>query len=80
VTDEERVAAFRERNGLDALIDVHTHFMPPRLLAAVQAYFDSGGPLIGRPWLIAYRQDEDARVAILLRAVCHGNAARLFGL
>jgi predicted TIM-barrel fold metal-dependent hydrolase len=65
VTDEERVAAFRERNGLTALIDVHTHFMPPRLMAAVQAYFDRAGPLIGRPWPIAYRQDEEARVEIL---------------
>jgi uncharacterized protein len=63
--DAARVAGFRERNGLAALIDFHVHFMPPRLLAAVQAYFDSAGPLIGRPWPIAYRQGEDARVAIL---------------
>jgi predicted TIM-barrel fold metal-dependent hydrolase len=63
--DAARVAAFRERHGLPALIDVHVHFMPQRLLAAVQAYFDRAGPLIGRPWPIAYRQGEDARVAIL---------------
>jgi hypothetical protein len=63
--DAARVAASRQRNGLAALIDIHVHFMPQRLLAAVQAYFDSAGPLIGRPWPIAYRQDEDARVAIL---------------
>jgi uncharacterized protein len=60
-----RVAAFRERNGLASLIDVHTHFMPERLLAAVQAYFDAAGPLIGRPWPIVYREDERARVAAL---------------
>jgi predicted TIM-barrel fold metal-dependent hydrolase len=47
------------------LIDVHVHFMPERLLAAVRAYFDAAGPLIGRPWPIAYRQDEDARVEVL---------------
>ena len=36
-TDVARVAAFRARHGLSALIDVHTHFMPERLLAAVWA-------------------------------------------
>ena len=39
--------------------------MPERLLAAVWAYFDAAGPLIGRPWPIAYREDEQARVATL---------------
>src|SRR6201996_8289182 len=63
--DNGRVAAFRERIGLGRLIDVHTHFMPERLLAAVRAYFDAAGPLIGRPWPIVYRQDEEARVAAL---------------
>jgi uncharacterized protein len=60
-----RVAEFRRRVGLDSLIDVHTHFMPERLLAAVRAYFDAAGPLVGRPWPIAYREDEQARVATL---------------
>ncbi len=63
--DLARAAAFRERLGLDSLIDVHTHFMPERLLAAVRAYFDAAGPLIGRPWPIVYRQDEQTRVAAL---------------
>src|SRR5215469_10538797 len=63
--DAARAAAFRQRNGLASLIDFHVHFMPERLLAAVQAYFDAAGPLIGRPWPITYRQDEDARVTIL---------------
>lgn len=63
--DAARVAAFRARVGLDSLIDVHTHFMPERLLAAVRAYFDAAGPLIGRPWPIVYREGERARVAAL---------------
>jgi predicted TIM-barrel fold metal-dependent hydrolase len=63
--DAARAAAFRSRLGLDSLIDVHTHFMPERLLAAVRAYFDAAGPLIGRPWPIVYREDEAARVATL---------------
>jgi len=63
--DVERAAAFRARIGVPRLIDVHTHFMPERLLAAVRAYFDAAGPLIGRPWPIVYREDEEARVAAL---------------
>jgi hypothetical protein len=63
--DVERAAAFRERAGLPRLVDVHTHFMPERLLAAVRAYFDTAGPLIGRPWPIVYRQGEQARVTAL---------------
>ncbi len=65
VAEAGRVAEFRRRVGLDSLIDVHTHFMPGRLLAAVWAYFDAAGPLVGRPWPIAYREDEQARVARL---------------
>ena len=60
-----RVAEFRARVGLDSIIDVHTHFMPERLLAAVWAYFDAAGPLIGRPWPITYREDEQTRVSTL---------------
>ncbi|MDX3093184.1 amidohydrolase family protein [Streptomyces sp. ME19-03-3] len=44
---------------------MHTHFMPERVLAKVWAYFDSAGPLTARPWPIAYRSDEDERVATL---------------
>src|SRR5215472_6628062 len=63
--DAARAAAFRRRNGLESLIDFHVHFMPQRLLAAVQAYFDAAGPLVGRSWPIAYRQGEQERVAVL---------------
>ena len=51
--------------------------MPERLLAAVRAYFDAAGPLIGRPWPIVYREDEQARVAALRAfgvARVHGHA------
>jgi len=58
--DAERadVAAFRQRLGLTHLIDVHTRFMPVQLLARVWAYFETGGPLVGDGWSIAYRQPE----------------------
>ncbi|MFT3661229.1 MAG: amidohydrolase family protein [Gordonia sp. (in: high G+C Gram-positive bacteria)] len=65
--DDEAAAvrAVAARLGLDGLIDVHTHFMPERVLDKVWAYFDSAGPMIGREWPITYRADEDARVATL---------------
>jgi predicted TIM-barrel fold metal-dependent hydrolase len=51
--------------GIPGVVDVHTHFMPANVLAKVWAYFDSAGPLLGRRWPIAYREDEDTRVARL---------------
>jgi uncharacterized protein len=59
------VAACRRSLGLTHLIDVHTHFMPERVLAKVWAHFDKGGPLVGREWPIAYRQQEHQRLEIL---------------
>lgn len=47
------------------IIDIHTHFMPQRVLDKVWAYFDSAGPLTGRPWPITYRTDEGERLATL---------------
>ncbi|MFE5332749.1 amidohydrolase family protein [Embleya sp. NPDC056575] len=63
--ERTRVARFRRALGLATLIDVHTHFMPKQVLDKVWAYFDAAGPLIGRPWPITYRLDEDGRVATL---------------
>ncbi|MFF1420983.1 amidohydrolase family protein [Streptomyces sp. NPDC058280] len=63
--DIEAVRRFRERIGLPGLVDVHTHFMPERVLKKVWAYFDAAGPLIGREWPISYRHEEDERVALL---------------
>ncbi|MGO1166829.1 MAG: amidohydrolase family protein [Janibacter sp.] len=58
---DERLA----RLGLPGIIDIHTHFMPQRVLDKVWAYFDSAGPLIGRPWPITYRTEEAERLATL---------------
>jgi uncharacterized protein len=63
--EREQVAAFRRSLGLTHLVDVHTHFMPQRVLAKVWAYFDAAGPLVGRHWPIAYRQHEQRRLELL---------------
>lgn len=60
-----RVQALIDRLGLPGLIDVHTHFMPKSVLDKVWAYFDAVGSSTGREWGIAYRFDEEARVAKL---------------
>ena len=51
--------------GLPGLVDIHTHFLPERMLRRVWAYFDEAGPLIGRPWPIEYRWEQDRRLAHL---------------
>ncbi|RFU87364.1 amidohydrolase [Streptomyces triticagri] len=59
------VRAFWEGLGLPGLVDVHTHFMPERVLRKVWAYFDAVGPLTGREWPISYRLAEEQRVGVL---------------
>jgi uncharacterized protein len=51
--------------GLPGLVDVHVHFLPPRLLAAVWAYFDAAGEHYGVDWPVTYRVGDDQRVALL---------------
>lgn len=59
------VRGFTALLGIPGLADVHTHFLPPRMLRRVWAYFDEGGPLIGRRWPIRYRWSDEERVAHL---------------
>ena len=58
-------AGFAAALGLPGLLDLHTHFLPPRVLAKVRAQFDAAGPLSGRSWPLHYRQDEDDLVEIM---------------
>ncbi|MFI0349026.1 amidohydrolase family protein [Actinomadura sp. 9N407] len=51
--------------GLPGVIDVHVHFMPPRLMSRVWEYFDSAGPLIGADWPIHYKVPEEERITQL---------------
>lgn len=64
--DAAAVRGWTERLGLPGLFDVHTHFLPPRVMEKVRAQFDQAGPLIGRPWPLRYR-DSDAALAQVLR-------------
>jgi uncharacterized protein len=57
--------AFAHDLGLPGLFDVHTHFLPPRVMAKVRREFDSAGPLIGSVWPLEYRGTDDELVATL---------------
>ncbi|UYQ63146.1 amidohydrolase family protein [Streptomyces peucetius] len=59
------VREFWQRLGLPGLVDVHTHFMPERVLRKVWAYFDAVGPMTGMEWPITYRHEEEERVGLL---------------
>ena len=59
------VPRFAAELGLPGLVDVHTHFMPQRVLDKVWGYFDRVDGPGGLRWPIHYRHDEVTRVAIL---------------
>ncbi|HLS79132.1 MAG TPA: amidohydrolase family protein [Nocardia sp.] len=63
--DVAYLAGLRERLALPGIVDVHTHFMPESVMNKVWAYFDSAGPLVGRPWPITYRDEEQVRLKTL---------------
>jgi predicted TIM-barrel fold metal-dependent hydrolase len=60
--EDADLPAYAAELGIPGIIDVHTHFMPPAILAKVWAYFDSAGPLLGRPWPVTYRGSDEERV------------------
>ncbi|MFE3293396.1 amidohydrolase family protein [Rhodococcus sp. NPDC059234] len=60
--DIDAVVAFQRGLGLTGIVDVHTHFMPKRVMDKVWSYFDSAGPLTGVEWPIRYRLEEDVRL------------------
>lgn len=67
VAADDAVPAIWRRLGLPGLVDVHVHFLPPRVLAAVWAYFDRAGEHYGVRWPVTYRLGDDQRVALLGR-------------
>ncbi len=65
MNETDSVRATWQSLGLPGLVDVHTHFMPKRVMDKVWQYFDAAGPLVGRTWPIAYRTDEAHRLDTL---------------
>src|SRR5213075_1940522 len=61
----DEVPAWWQALGLPGLFDVHVHFLPPGIQAAVWRQFDLAGPKIGRAWPIRYRGTDEERVAQL---------------
>ena len=73
--EDTDLPAFCRALGVPGLADVHTHFLPPRMLRRVWDYFDAAGPLIGTSWPIRYKWTDDERVAHCDRWGC-GCSAR----
>jgi uncharacterized protein len=67
------VPAFCAALGIPGLADVHTHFLPPRMMRRVWEYFDRAGPLVGTSWPIRYKWSDAERVAHL-----RGMGVRMF--
>lgn len=62
---DERVRPWLDELGLPGIVDIHTHFLPERLLHKVWAYFDAAGTHYGVDWPIHYRHDEPTRLRLL---------------
>lgn len=59
-TDAE-VAAYARALGVPEIIDLHTHFMPDRVMRKVWAYFDGAEDRFGVAWPIHYRVAAEER-------------------
>jgi hypothetical protein len=62
---DEDLPAWWAGLGLSGLIDIHTHFMPERVMAAVWGYFDHADVNYGRPWPVHYKLPESTRIDLL---------------
>ena len=51
--------------GLPGLVDIHTHFLPQRVLRKVWAFFDRASAHYGTEWPVFYRHAEETRVRVL---------------
>jgi predicted TIM-barrel fold metal-dependent hydrolase len=51
--------------GLPGLVDVHTHFLPDRVMDKVWAYFDAAESHYGTAWPVHYRTSVAERLATL---------------
>ena len=60
--EPQRLRGIAADLGIPGFVDIHTHFMPTNVLDKVWGYFDHATERGLRPWPIAYRWEEEARV------------------
>lgn len=65
--EADELRAIREELGIPGIIDIHTHFMPDRVMAKVWHYFDHVVPRFGVQWPVTYKGPESERVERLGR-------------
>ena len=63
--EDADVPGFAAALGLPGLVDVHTHFLPDRVMDKVWAYFDEAETNYGMAWPVHYRTSVDERLATL---------------
>jgi hypothetical protein len=63
--EDADVAGFVEALGLPGLVDVHTHFLPERVMDKVWGYFDAAETHYGTAWPVHYRTSVAERLATL---------------
>ena len=51
--------------GIPGLVDLHTHFLPERVLSKVWAFFDQAEQHYGMAWPVHYRYAEQERIDVL---------------
>lgn len=59
---DDEVPAYWQALGLPGLIDLHVHFLPPRMQQKVWSFFDEATTHYGSPWPVYYRLNEDERL------------------
>ncbi|WP_448642809.1 amidohydrolase family protein [Geodermatophilus sp. URMC 63] len=65
--DDADVPRFWRELGLPGLVDLHVHFLPPRVQAKVWSYFEAAHTHYGTEWPVQYPLPEDERLAVLGR-------------
>jgi uncharacterized protein len=63
--DDADVAGWVAALGVPGIVDLHTHFMPTRLMDRVWQYFDHASTHYGVGWPVHYRLPEEERLAVL---------------
>lgn len=63
--EDDGVPRRAEQYGLDGIVDLHVHLLPPGLQHRIWEYFDAAETALGRPWPIRYRWPVEALAAHL---------------